>query len=940
LWVGSVASRQARLACLVGLLVIGSLQPGCNRAHYRQQADEEAYGIIRDAANHPHWPLDRFQIDVNPRSRMFSPFAIDNPPMPPDDPVSHRYMHLADNRRGYPHWHDNGDTPFVENPAWLQALPFHDDGVVHVDMDLAIQLALVHSPDYQQELEELYLSALDVSFERFRFDAQFFAGYGAFYTSDGPRRPGSGGFDRSEFSLETVPRFGPIRMEKLSTTGAEMVVGLANSFIWQFSGPNTHDATTLLDFALLQPLLRGGGRARVMERLTIAERTLLANVRQMERYRREFYVEITTGRQTGSGPERRGGFFGGSGLEGFSGVGGGGFGRVGAGGGQGFAGGAGAPEAGGLIGLLQAQQNLLLQQSNIAALRNSVIQLDAFFQADRIDYFQVELARQALLNAQSRWLNASQVYESSLDDFKRDLGLPPWLPIQVDDNFLQHFNLIAPALVAEQNALSTLQQDLGDNILALSRLAEAAEPNAEQFDATLRRIVLGLDEAQRLNSRVISQLVPQVQSDIERLDETVPIRRRDLAQLRQKFATPDGSLLLNTPGETTDARAELSDITRNAFDIDQLIALPAELTRATDQLVVRLDEASQRLEQLRTLSNELLEQHRNLPDEQLDARLRDLTAPLPNQLRDLYGDLLELALLQARARTESITLEPIDLDWLTAFEIARQNRRDWMNARANLVDAWRLIEFNANDLQSEVDIVFQGDISNRGDNPLEFDDATGRLRAGVQIDAPLTRLSERNTYRQSLIEYDQARRSYYRFEDRIAQLLRDTIRRVELNQLNFELLRSAVRVSISQVELAQLRLQEPPRPAEENILGATTARDLVTALSDLLNAQTDFLSVWVNYEVLRRGLDLDLGTMQLDPYGGWIDPGPIRADGLLDEEPLEPPLPDDEELIPPAGATRPPAMLQVGHQRDGKATGEAPVPLPPLPRVLMQPPAR
>ena len=221
-----------------------------------------------------------------------------------------------------------------------------------------------------------------------------------------------------------------------------------------------------------------------------------------------------------------------------------------------------------------------------------------------------------------------------------------------------------------------------------------------------------------------------------------------------------------------------------------------------------------------------------------------------------------------------------------------------MNARANLVDSWRLIQFNANDLRSEVDIVFTGDISNRGNNPLRLDDSTGRLRAGVQFDAPLTRLSERNNYRQSLIEYDQARRSFYRFEDRIAQGLRDTIRRVELNQLNFELLRSAVRVSISQVELAQLRLQEPPKPDEDNILGATTARDLVTALSDLLNAQTDFLSVWVNYEVLRRGLDLDLGTMQLDPYGGWIDPGPIEEDLLLDAEPLEA-SPEDGELLPP-----------------------------------------
>ena len=165
---------------------------GCQRGRYRERADAEAYGIIRDATNHPHWPLARYNIAVDPRSRMFSPFSIDFPPMPPDDPASHTYMHYVDNQRGSRHWHDNGDTPFVENPAWMAALPFSQDGVIHVDMDRAVQLALLHSSQYQSELEELYLSALDVSFERFRFDAQFFAGYGVFYTSDGERSSGFG----------------------------------------------------------------------------------------------------------------------------------------------------------------------------------------------------------------------------------------------------------------------------------------------------------------------------------------------------------------------------------------------------------------------------------------------------------------------------------------------------------------------------------------------------------------------------------------------------------------------------------------------------------------------------------------------------------------------------------------------------------------------------
>jgi hypothetical protein len=99
-----------------------------------------------------------------------------------------------------------------------------------------------------------------------------------------------------------------------------------------------------------------------------------------------------------------------------------------------------------------------------------------------------------------------------------------------------------------------------------------------------------------------------------------------------------------------------------------------------------------------------------------------------------------------------------------------------------------------------------------------------------------------------------------------------------LNQVNFELRRTAVQIAINQVDLARLRLNEPPRPGVAAEFGATTALNLVNSLSDLLNVQNDFLSVWVNYETLRIGLDFQLGTMELDDRGLWIDPGEISDD--------------------------------------------------------------
>src|SRR5690606_11648251 len=101
-----------------------------------------------------------------------------------------------------------------------------------------------------------------------------------------------------------------LRMRRLFASGGELVAGVANTFMWQFAGPDTDSVTTLLDFSFVQPLLRFGSRARVMETLTLSERVLLANIRQMERFRRGFYLNVAVGRNAGPGPTRRGGFFG------------------------------------------------------------------------------------------------------------------------------------------------------------------------------------------------------------------------------------------------------------------------------------------------------------------------------------------------------------------------------------------------------------------------------------------------------------------------------------------------------------------------------------------------------------------------------------------------------------------------------------------------------
>ena len=80
--------------------------------------------------------------------------------MPLDDPAAYRYMQCVDGRRGYPMWEAAGFTNTAENPDWWQFLPLDEDGVLVLNADNAVSIALLHSRDYQQQVENLYFAAL------------------------------------------------------------------------------------------------------------------------------------------------------------------------------------------------------------------------------------------------------------------------------------------------------------------------------------------------------------------------------------------------------------------------------------------------------------------------------------------------------------------------------------------------------------------------------------------------------------------------------------------------------------------------------------------------------------------------------------------------------------------------------------------------------------
>ena len=827
--------------CLIGIVVLQICAVvGCHRGYYRRQADAEATRLVTEKAQDPRWDTADGSIDIVPQSRMFNPFSADHAPLPPDDPQSNKLMRCVDGKEGYPHWHANGDTNYVENPTWKSYLPVNEDGQVVLNLDRAFQLASIHSPLFQAQRETLYLSALDVSLQRFGFDSQLFAGYNSFLTTQGRlRNPALG--SQTLLSNTLGANSEGINLNRLGITGATFAAGLANSLVFNLAGNNTQAASSLFDFSIIQPLLRGAGRERILESLTQTERTLLANVRQFERFRRGFYLSIATGRATGAGPNLSGDFLGLPSAASIS--------------------------ADGFIGLLQQQQQIRNSEFNLRLLEAVLDQFRTFFEEDRINKLQIRQFESIVFSQQQSLLNSKVTYDTTLDQFKQTLGLPPYLDVVIADPLLDQFKIIGDGLsqrLSEVNVLRTQagevignQVDLINDFKAFIGTDRTGEIDTivENVEALKTIVASALSFAEKIRSKDVAAVTQDIDLLTARRDDRVAY----LKQLSQDIASgkvdSEVEAQIFSPDSIPDTLSLESDL--------------ADRVESLDKIEEELKDIADKIENFQSLTKEL-------EDPQI-VELVDATfqKTIPGLLTDLDGLVLELSLLQAKARSNSIEIQSVTIDSTQAFEIARCLRRDWMNARASLVDDWRNIEFVADQLESQVDLVFDGDIGNTGDNPFRLRYETGQLRAGIRFDAPIVRIAERNDYREALIEYQQSRRLFYQFEDEVSRNLRLILRNIDRNKVLFELNRQNIQVNIDAVELSRARLVQPPAPGAQSSFSDTTSRDLSDAITGLNNVQDQYVLAFVQYEVLRRSLDFDMGTMTLDPLGQWADPGKI-----------------------------------------------------------------
>ena len=703
-------------------------------------------------------------------------------PLPPkDDNISRSITMRIQKGDAY---QDGNASLVLDAGQWRRSLPVDVNGSVLLDLETSIVLALLHSREFQKQKEALYLSALDVTYERFQLGPVPFAGVTGQVSQEIDEDP-------SDFQSRAKAGF-----RGITGKGTSWIASLANRLSIELTGGDVEVGGSLANLTITQPLLRGASRRIYLEQLTQSERSLLADARSLEQFRQGFFLNVVLGSNpAGSlGTNRN--------ILPIS-----------------------PPSTGvsGFLGLVQELQRIRNQEANVAKLNDSLLQLEAAFEAGRIgSRLQVDQARQALFNGQSRLLAAKSSFANRLDGYKIFLGLPPDLPMRVIDDYIQSFRLADSDLVGLQDRVNRV-------LSAVRNPEEVSTPESLRlyFDQ-----INGMQENTALSMASLRQ-------DFRKFQQVLPLRKEGFASLRK--------------------RSDLKELGmgEEAFRDQELDGLLEELNATIERVGSSLRVFYQNLEQWE-------EESGSLPLETARERFSVL-------INGFSGTLLEISLVKASARLESIVMEEIMISPKNSSEIASAFRMDWKNNRATLVDVWRKADIAKDDLKTDLDLVLSGDLGSDSMGSGQFEPDESRLRVGLELDTPLSKIKERNRYKASLLRYQQARRSYLAFEDSILRAFREHQRLSKLFQLNFELSRAAVRGAIAQVDLARMRLDEPPQPGRNAQFGATTARDLVNALNDLLEASNSFVEVWIGYEAMRMRYAYDLGTMQLSDKGLWVD---------------------------------------------------------------------
>ena len=382
----------------VSLGVFASLLLSCTNSAYQRSADDESYTAIADKTALVPGMTRQVVIDEE-RVVDLQPFSV--------------------NSQSY---------EFLDNEADSEI------GASVLSLNAALDLAFRHSKEYQTQKERLYLQALSLTFDRYRYTPTFSATASGDYqwdaqdqfVSDMEALTGIAALDNSVLinTSESVDAGTSLGARYLLKGGGAIALNLTNNFTRFLTGDISEFGTGALIGSFTQPLLRDFGSEIETENLLQAERNLLYQLRDFTRFRKDFAVRIASS-------------------------------------------------------YYSVLLNRETARNNFAGLNAQNLSLEreqAFQQEGLRTLLQVGRLEQASLQADLRWTSSITRYKRSLDNFKILIGLNADDNIILDDNemvLITETGMNSPDLSLEQAMEIAIQTRL-DLYTALDQVQDSA----------------------------------------------------------------------------------------------------------------------------------------------------------------------------------------------------------------------------------------------------------------------------------------------------------------------------------------------------------------------------------------------------------------------------------------------------------------------------------
>jgi outer membrane protein TolC len=355
-----------------------------------------------------------------------------------------------------------------------------ENGARIVNLDAALDLAFAHNKDYQLQRERLYLQALSLTADRYRYTPIFSASASSNYSWDASEE-----FVQDADSLLMVPTGNVVTDERIRSDatlgsrlllrgGGQIALNLTSNFLRFVTGDLDSSASSALVGSFTQPLLRGAGSDIAAETLMQAERDLLYQLREFTRYRQTLAVRVATQ----------------------------------------------------YYSVLQARDAVRNNYLGLEAVMSS-LERERAFQAEGLRTpGQVGRLEQSALQRDLAWARSITRYSNALDNFKILLGLRADDSIMLDD---QEMMRVADAgMVAPDLALDDALNLALNNRLDLYTQADRIEDRGRKLEVAANSFLPGLNMVVRANvpggnSNSLSDLDFRLTDYTAGLDLTLPV---------------------------------------------------------------------------------------------------------------------------------------------------------------------------------------------------------------------------------------------------------------------------------------------------------------------------------------------------------------------------------------------------------------------------------